>query len=441
MRVILFIIALTLIGADIRAQRDYLLQPEPEVQDDTLRSFNNKKHNSASQGIYLFQKKDYARAVKYLERAFNKHPDEETARYLFYALLYQGQDLEAARFRLENQRYTFVLPSASKGPESVYAEFGPRVAVPPDTVGNMYYASTGGFIRLTDKTRIWQAVSYLRQDFNLGRYQQGEYFAALHTSLPDRWMIKPSLHYIYTGFTTLYNTNREVSYTDTQGTTAPTIYRTVADQVIRYNNPGTAHYLHLSLPASKRIHAFTLEALPSVQLIRSKYRVGYTYTTTGSTDSIRDNEIKGTSPYYETGSGGYDTTELSLIGQLGAGATWKLSLAQKMLTLRAAAFYLFDFTGEKTTAFHAGLTYYLHKHCWLYATWMAKGGLPFSLDAEGQYFNHYHRIRNRESISVQLFPMRQFSPLFTYQYEQQERFLDKSKLNYHSIYLTLKYSL
>lgn len=440
MRITLLILALSLMTPGAQAQRDYLLQPPPDAttKEDTFIAATKLQTNSFSRGAYLFQKGNYAGAEKYLRQAFNIQPDETAARYLFYALLYQGYDLEAARFKQEYPQYTFILPPPRKGPESVYMEFGPRVSVPPDTAGNIYYASVGGFIRVSSEARLWQSATYLRQDFNLGRFTQGEYFAALYTSLPHQWMLKPSVHYIYNRFAGIYNTNRNVNYSDTVG---GTIYNTTAEQVIRYNNPGTAHYLHLSLPVSKRLNTLSLEILPSVQLIRSKYRVDYTYTASGLTDSIQDNEIKGTRPYSASGEGRYDTSETSFIGQIGAGAAWNVSIAGRPLLLRAAAFYLFNNMGENTLAFNAGLTYHLRKNFRIYANWMRKGKLPFSLDTEGQYFNHYHTIRNRASMSIQLFPMRQFSPLFTYQFEQQERFLDKTILNYHSIYLTIKYSL
>lgn len=424
-------------------QRDYLRQPPPEeiVKEDSLYHSADAR-DALNIGMDLFEKGRFIAAEKQLRRAFDAHPDEETARYLYYALMYQGNDLEAAVFKKQHLKYTFALPPVKRGFESIYAEFGPRVAVPADTVGNIYYAAYGGLFRVSDRVRIWHSVGYLQQDDNLGKFKQGDYFSAIYTQLNNGWMLKPAFHYIYTGFTASYRESKNVVYSDTVGMRNPTIYLTTAKQVIHYINPGKSHFAYLSLPVSKRIGHFSVELLPAAHLISSKYSRSYTYVSEGYTDSIRNNEVKGTKQYYETGSGvNADTSELNIIGQLGAAVSWRLPWLKERLVLRAAAFYLFDNDGNSTMAYNATLTCDINNQCRLYATWLRKGALPFALDAEGQYFNHYNPINNRTGLSVQLFPFKQFSPTITYQYEQQERPFDHVLLNYHSVYLTLKYRL
>lgn len=444
MRKVIMILGCMLFGVSSFAQqRDYLRQPPPEeiVKEDSLLAAANTATDREA-GRPLFNKGRFIAAEKQLKRAFAARPDEETARYLYYSLVYQGNDLEAAVFKKRHLKYTFALPPVKRGFESIYAEFGPRVAVPADTVGNIYYAAYGGLFRVSSRVRIWHAVGYLQQDDNLGKFKQGDYFSAIYTQLNNGWLLKPAFHYIYTGFTASYRESKNVVYSDTVGTKNPVIYLTTARQVIHYINPGRSHFAYLSLPVSKRIGYLSFEVLPAAHLISSKYSRSYTYVSEGYTDSIRNHEVKGTKQYYETGSGvNADTSELNIVAQLGGAVSWRLPWLNERLVLRAAVFYLFDNDGNSTAAYNATLSCDISSQFRLYATWLNKGALPFALDAEGQYFNHYNPINNRAGLSVQLFPLKQFSPTITYQYEQQERPFDHALLNYHSVYLTLKYRL
>jgi hypothetical protein len=377
------------------------------------------------------------------KNAFRMFPNEATARVRYYWLLNHGYDLEAARFRQNNYSYAFALNPHRRGFESIYAEVGSRISGNANA-GNIYNAGYGGFFRVSGTVRIWHSVSYVQQDNNLGHYKQGEYFSALYTYLGSGWYIKPSLHYTYASFTDLLHDSYPVNYLDSFENFRGryTVYKTSAIQDIDYITQGHSHYLNVGLPVTRRYYQWTIEVQPSLQYINTQGSRSYNYSNAGTTDSFRNNELKGTETYTETGSGTLsDTSTNVFIGQLGGSVGYHFQVLDRPVYVRAGGWYLFSDRHANTMAYNAYALVQASNSVWLHLSFLAKGNLPFALASEGLYLNMYHEIKARTGFTVQFFPLKKWSPLLTYQYEKQVRFGDGASLVYHALYLTLKYNL
>ena len=444
MRLIAFFISFLLIAGQATGQRDYLRQPPPEepVKEDTVVYNADDYLDNFPKGVALFKQKRYAAAEKYLRKSFKANPADETARYLYYSLLYQGHDLEAAIFKTDNPKYTFAFPAYKRGFESVYISFGPRVSAQPDDAGNIYFGGYGTLFRLRDDVRFWHTVSYVEQNDNLGSYKQGEYFSGMYYQLRGGWSVNPTLHYIYTDYKTFITEQNDVTYTNVYDSPADDItYVTTARQNIRYSFEGATHYLNVVVPFSKRINTLTLEVSPAAYLVSNKSTGGFTYTENGVTDSFQRNLLLGSEIYAGDGNGQLDSSFTSVIGQIGLSMGYQLPLKGEPIHIRLGGALQFAKNMASVFTWNAYILGRITPYFWVHANYTMKGAIPLALHQDGIFLNHYNKIKDRAGISLQLNPLKRFSPIFTYQYELQERTEDGMRLTYNSVYLTLKYRL
>lgn len=389
----------------------------------------------------FFERMEYARAEMQARRDFARMPSEESARILYYSLRFEGYDLEAEDFRRKHPDYTFAIAPARKGFESIYADAGPRISA-NDAADNVLFGDAGAFIRPGPRLRLWQSLTYLRQDHDLGSFNQYEYFGSLGIHLGRGWYVQPALHYAYVSFRFVVEDTAHVNYTTSYplDNNDTLVYKTSAVQQITTTIPGTSHFVHLATPLIKHLGAFEAEVEPSLHFEPTRSSILTTYVATGTTDSFENNRLKGTKPYSETGGSSTDTAFRVLIIQAGASIACRIPVPGEPVTLRAGAWYLRSDEGASAMAYHASASVRCSKSLRLYLTWLSKGNLPFALRSEGQYFNFNDPIRTRAGISFYLFPLRHLSPIVTYQYEHDTRLQDNATLVYHSVYLSLKYS-
>ena len=288
------------------------------------------------------------------------------------------------------------------------------------------------------------AASYLQQDNDINGFKQYEYFASLPMAVNKSWTLVPSVHYAYTSFLSTTTESKQVAYdTMVYPTHHDTVfYHTKATQELKYTIPGKANYLNVSLLLSKRIKAFTFETEPSFHYSSSSSTVSFVYNSTGTTDStFSDKGTPGSKPFHGSGSGSYDTTLVRYTGQIGAAVSYRLPIKHEPVSIKLAGYYLFDNEHNSCFAWYVYSLVQLQKNYWLHFNCLAKGNLPFALNNEGLYFNFNHEIEVRAGVSLQFRPLKKFSPVITYQFEQDERFEDEAIINYHSCYITLKYRL
>lgn len=449
MRILILLIGLLLPALPGACQRDYLrmppVLPDTTAQEDTVWAETGAAADDPSdyyRGIAGFEQGYYLRAERAFRKAFNLHPNEEVAGYLYYALLYQGLDLQAAAFREQHPGYTYALPVPKRGLESVYANGGIRISARPAAASNIGYGDIGAYYRLSPSRRLWQSAAYLWQQENLGSFKQLEYHAALIAYVKRGWTITPAFNACYVPYTTRYATTDSVFYTAAFRAGHDTIlYRTRGLQTTQLTIPGKAGFLNVSLPVTKRIGAFHLEAEPAVHYWPGSGRIHFEYATSGRTDSFEDNHYRGSRPYAQTGSGVRDTSYTYFAWQLGASVTWQPPFKRAPISLRATAYYLQDESGNSAFAWHLYALLWWHRDFRIFFSGLHKGDLPLSLYAEGRYLNFNDPVNIRAGATFQWHPLQRWSPAVSYQYEHNTRLQDGAALRYHSVYLSLKYNL
>lgn len=389
-----------------------------------------------------FENGRYTRAESGFRLAFKIKPGEEAARFLYYSLLYQGLDLEAGAFQRKNPDFTFALPPAQRGLESIYTDAGMR-ASSNGNAGNIYYGDVGITLRPRSGIRVWSAASFLQHDSRANQYQQYQYFAALNWFTGSGWYVMPALHYAYVPYRLRQQEQSPFSYSNEFdiGPGDPITNITNGTQVTTATSPGRSHYLNGALHLHKRIGALSLEIEPALHHITGRSDILVAYTSTGTTTSTQRGDTISSKPYAEAGTSIGDTSYRSVHGQAGLGLGYRFLVFGQPLTIRATVFGLTNGASRIATAYHASATLWYKSAFRLYASWLRKGDAPLALHVEGLYFNYFDRIETRATTTFQLFPLRNLSPAITYQYERGTRIVDGAKLLYHSFYVTLKYNL
>ena len=391
-------------------------------------------------GISCYYRGFYTKAESFFRKAFFQFPDSATAQLLYYSIVLQGENLEADAFRAAHSELLLAPLFYKKGWESAYTDAGPRISA-TSNAGNIFYGDFGAFYRIAPALRLWQTINFLSQN-NPGHLKQYEYFGALQTAPGKGWSFSPSIHYAYTAYRSTITKTDSATYEQTvPGDNARDTftYKTRAAETTKYNIPGHTHSLNISLPLSKRRGAFTAAAEPGFHYISSAGTGSYQYNATGITDSFFNHHYKGSGAYNDSSIGSYDTVIKSFVIQLGGSLTYRWPLRHEPITTRVSACYLFDDHHNKAFAWNVYSLAQMSRGCWLYLTVSGKGTLPWALNSEGQYFNFTDRIKVRAGISLQLYPLRHFSPLLSYFYENDERATDGATLIYRSCYLTLRY--
>jgi len=394
-----------------------------------------------SKAFDLYVQGYYSQAEIYFRKAFHKFKCSEAAEYVYYSLARQGYDMEAQAFRNKNKDYIPQWPDTKKSIEKIYLYAGPRLSA-TSGVSNVYYANGGFNARLSDKISLWQSVDYTTQSNNLGSFKQYGSFTHLDVYFKKGWYLAPSFCYAYTPNTTLVSQSRIINYIkDYSGAFEKISYQTYYNQDIAYTLPGVTNSFNASVSLSKRIHDLTFEVEPSWHYIQSKNNGVFQYHSVGTVDSFVNNKMLGSAPYADSGYGHYDSTSGNFIYQLGVAVAYKWPIRHQPLTTRFAAYYLEDNNENKAYAFHFFTLWQIRHDLWLHFSWVNKGNLPWVLNYEGLYYNFTDQIKTRAGLTLQLYPLKRFSPLLTYQYEQDTRSQDNATLTYRSFFLTLKYSL
>ena len=393
-------------------------------------------------GEALFVQRQYAKAQHYFEKAFAVTPTETAARYIYYSLIWQGEDLAAAAFRKRHQQYTFALPAFKKWLESIYTDLGVRFAS-GDAGSNGSYADAGVTTRLGAGTRLWQLASWLHEGGDSNHFSQYDYFASLPSSLGKGWAITPSLHYAHVVYHNTDAQDNPVSYKESYNADGggTIVYQTNATQHIAYTVNGHAQYINAGFMTAYKAGNFTFEAEPVLHFMHTNGARTYQYTSTGTTDSIKNGHKLGTGPFTETGNGVLsdtvtDTKEL----QLGGAITYRLPFRKLPVTARVAAYYLHQ-NGTNAAAYTAHATLLPSPGVAIHLLYTGRGALPVALSNEGQYLNYLAQRQDRVTASVQLFPLKHWSPWLTWQYERNKLLNNAGVAVYQSVYVTLKYQL
>jgi hypothetical protein len=119
--------------------------------------------------------------------------------------------------------------------------------------------------------------------------------------------------------------------------------------------------------------------------------------------------------------------------------TWPMF--KQAISTKFAFYYLLGGNDQAAIALHFYALLKLKQNIWIHLDWLNKGDLPMMLNSEDLYFNFADEINNRSTITLQLWPLKKWSPSFTYQYEQDTRLQDDAILKYNSFYVALKYKL
>ncbi len=445
MRVLISILFLLFICTKAYCQIPVRADDDELIKDDSSEEgpFSYAYELAYSKAVGLYEKGLYVKAETYFRKAFKIFPNDYAAEYIYYTLVYQGRDLEAGLFWRKHRDKMGDVPAVKIGVEYIYLDLGLRVAA-SSIAGNLSYNNLGAMMRLGARTRLWMAASYLQQDNDINGFKQYEYFATVPVAMNKGWSFVPSVHYANTPFQSATTESKPVTYDTTVYLShRDTIYyHTKATQDLNYTIPGKAHYLNVSLSLSKRVRAFIFEAEPSFHYSTSASHVAFVYKSTGTTDSsFSNNGLKGSKPFTGSGSGSYDTTVVRYTGQIGASVSYRLPIKQESVSVKLAGYYLFDNEHSSCFAWYFYSLVQLNKNYWLHVNCLSKGSLPFALNNEGLYFNFSHEINLRAGVSLQFRPLKRFSPVISYQFEQDERFEDEAVINYHSCYITLKYRL
>jgi hypothetical protein len=438
-RSLILLLCLLLTAITGHCQQEFL-----SVSADTTEDMN--EGDSAyvmlhSRGVTAFEQRNYSKAERIFKKAMTAQPSEEDARYCYYALLYQGLDMEAADFKWRYAAYCFAIPEQKRGLESIYLDAGPRFSA-NHNAGDILYGDAGAVARLTRRLRLWSSLTYLQQDEDLGHYRQYEFFAALFMHAGKGWYVRPSFHYAYVPYTSIIQDSGSVSYTQSYpvGHDDTLVYKTKAVQTVTTTSPGFTNCYNAALTVSKRMGSLGVDVESGYHIFTGRSAIRIAYSAAGTTDSFRRNRFEGSKPFYDSGNSSRDTSYRTSYSQLGIGISYRLPLRGEPVTLRAAAYGLWAESGAYGMAYHASCVFWWRTRLRIYLSWLRKDVMPLALHSEGMYFNFTDPIRNRTSMSFQLFPLRRFSPGITYQYEKDIRLSDNADLVYHSVYLTLKYN-
>ena len=394
-------------------------------------------------GVAYYRRKMYAQSEKYFRKAFSLYPTKDLAQYIYYGLLLRGLNSEAEVFNQKYQAISEVPNHFKKGAESLFFNIGQRFSTDQSLSGNLLYSDFGRLSRPNPKISLYQSVYYLQQNNPNGNFKQLEYFISRESYNKNGWYLTPSLHYALTLYS---NTISESSpYADSANWPVPPFsmitVRTNGTQVDKYSIAGITHSMNPAFAINKRKGPFTFVLEPALQIIYDKHQVNSSYTTTGQTDSFFNGYHILSHPYYDSTGFTMDTSTISYTGQLGASVSYIWPIKGAPLFSRLSFYYLFDNNGNKATAWNFYSLITAGNKLWVHFSCSNKGALPWAFNQEGQYFNTYNTIKSRMSLTLQFKPLKRFSPMLTYQLENDTRASDNKAISYHSIYLTFKYNI
>lgn len=455
------LLLMVLFNLEIAAQQTHSVLQADSISDvlyqnrnwSKLAHFGNKefKNNNNNYdflyrtGFAYFNLGMYASSEKFFNKAFSIYQTEDAAKHIYLGLLMRGLDLESTVFNEHNSQLTEISTHFKKGTESYFLDAGSRISSNTDVVGNVLYTDFGRISRPTEKVVLTQTAYFLQQTNPMDNYKQFEYSISRQSYLKNGFYLKPTLHYALT----LYNINTQTytaKYYDSLTTflPLPLISTTVISNgnwFSKYQIPGNTNSFGLSYEVKKRINAFTIGIEPTLQAIFDKNSIISKDTLRTQVDSFVYYTLVKSYPYTYNTSHTIDTGKISFVGQIGTSISWMLPIKNSPVTASLAAYYLFDNDKNSAFAFNFYTFIKANTNLWLHLSYTQKGKLPWLYNVDEQYFNTYNVINNRSSITLQFLPLRHWSPMLTYQLENETRSTDDKKINYNSFYLTLKYNL
>jgi len=394
-------------------------------------------------GMAYYNRKMYALSEQYFKKAFAVYPTNDIAKHIYYGLIFRGLFSEAAVFNEQYQKITEIKNIFTKGTESIYSDVGLRYSSDKTLEGNMLYTDFGRISKPAQNIALLQSIYFLHQTYPSGNYKQMEYFISRDAYYKNGWYLNPSLHYALT--LTSGASNVADTYANSVNSFIPPNRNiTVFNNGIytqKFSFPGMTHSLNLAYSISKRNGPLTFGIEPALQAILNTTKINVNYVDTGISDSFINRVHILSYPYKLQGASTKDTGTFSMIGQIGASINYIWQINGAPLSSKLSGYYLFDNKGTNTAAWNFYTLVKTSTNCWLHLSYTYKGNLPWAFNADGQYFNTYNTINSRTGITMQLFPLKRFSPMLTYQYEQDQRYSDNKTLIYNSFYFTLKYKL
>ncbi len=394
-------------------------------------------------GVAFYNRKMYAFSEKYFRKAYAIYQTKDIAQYIYYGLIFRGLFSEAEKFNLENHKICEISSHYRKGTESLNLDAGLRFSNDMGIAGNILYSNLGRLSKPKPNVTLMQSIFYLQQKNPSGDYTQFEYFISREAFTKNGWYYKPSIHYALT----LFNTSSTAisHYTDSiYSSLPPTGLITVKNTGTvndKYTIRGTNHSFNLAYQINKRKGPLTFGFEPAAQVVYTAFRVKSNYTDSGIYDSSVNGIHVFSIPYSDTGSKTKDSTTISYIGQIGMSIAYTWPLKGTPIFSRLSGYYLFDNKGRDAIAWNFYSLLTVNDKFWIHFSYSYKGALPWAFNSEEIYYNTYNTVKSRTSLTIQFMPLKRFSPMLTYQYEQDLRATDNIKVKYNSIYLTLKYRL
>jgi hypothetical protein len=248
-----------------------------DVDSQTLTAFNAQKWDTVIQigtkslnqdidylglryriGVAYYVKQEYAQSIPHFKKvlAFD-HYNQYALEYLYYAYLFTGNEAEAILLSpyMEAEVQKRVHVSPRKPLDYLYAESGLKISSASETIGNLAYTQVGLGSRLSPKFKMYNALSFVNQNYSGVQISQQQYYLNTSYYLGKGWSVSPALHLLtMAGTASTYNVNQ----------TGMVAQLGITKQLNRLSISPYANYLSLSSTVAGTSNTYTVSQVGGV---------------------------------------------------------------------------------------------------------------------------------------------------------------------------------